>query len=335
MSHRIGLRGIALLAIVASGMLVGAQTPLPTLLVLNKSENALVVVDPASKRVLGKVPTGEGPHELAVAADGKLAFVSNYGSGQAPGHTISVVDLAARKELRRVDLKPFTRPHGLFAADGKVYFTAEANRAIGRYDPAANQIDWVMGTGQTSTHMVLLNKDSSRIFTANIGSDSIMVLERGANPGAWNATVVPVGRGPEGLDLSPDGTQLWAAHSRDGGVSIVDVAAKKVTQTLNLQTKRSNRLKFTPDGRLALVSDLDGGELVVVDVASRKEIKRVKLGRAPEGILVAPDSSRAYVAVNGDDYVAIVDLKGLDVVDRIATGPGSGPDGLAWRSAGR
>lgn len=327
---RIRLRSIVSLALLASGVLVTAQTTAPTLLVLNKSENVLVIIDPPSKKVLGRVPTGEGPHELAVSADGKLAFVGNYGSGQTPGHTMSVIDLAARKELRRVDLKPFSRPHGIFVANGKVYFTAEANRAIGRYDPATNQIDWLMGTGQNSTHMILLNKDSNRIFTANIGSDSVTVLERGTNPGAWNATVVPVGRGPEGIDLSPDGSQIWTAHSRDGGVSIIDVAAKKVTQTLNLQTKRSNRLKLTPDGRLALVSDLDGGELVVVDVAARKEIKRVKLGRAPEGILVVPDGSRAYVAVNGDDYLAIVDLKTLEATDRIATGAGSGPDGLAW-----
>jgi len=307
-----------------------AQTPSGALIVLNKDEAALVIVDPSTKKVVGRVPTGEGPHEVAVSSDGKLAFVANYGA-QTPGQTISIIDLAARKELRRLDLGTLRRPHGIFfAGDGKVYFTAEVNRLIARYDPTAGQIDWLMGTGQTGTHMVLVNKDQTRIATANIGSDSITIMERGNNSLAWNQTVVPVGKGPEAIDLSPDEREIWTAHSRDGGVSIIDVATKKVAQTLNLQTKRSNRLKFTPDGKLVLVSDLDTGELVVLDAPGRTEIKRLKLGKNPEGILVAPDGAHAYVAVNGDNFISIVDLKTLSEVGRIE--PGAGPDGMAWKS---
>jgi YVTN family beta-propeller protein len=211
-----------------------------------------------------------------------------------------------------------------------VYFTAEVNRLIGRYDPSAGQIDWLMGTGQTGTHMVLVTKDQARIATANIGSDSITIMERGNNPLGWNQTVVAVGKGPEAIDFSPDERELWTAHSRDGGVSIIDVATKKVTQTLRIQTKRSNRLKFTPDGKLVLVSDLDAGELVILDAPGRKEIKRLKLGKNPEGILVAPDGAHAYVAVNGDNFISIVDLKTLAEAGRIETG--AGPDGMAWKN---
>jgi len=300
------------------------------LVVLNKDEAALVIVDVSTRKVVGRVPTGEAPHEVAVSSDGKLAFVANYGA-QTPGQTISVIDLAARKELRRLDLGALRRPHGVFyAADGKVYFTAETNRLIARYDPSAGQIDWMMGTGQAGTHMVLVTRDESRIVTANIGSDSITIMERGSNSLAWNETIVAVGKGPEGIDLSPDEREIWTAHSRDGGVSLVDVATKKVIQTLNLQTKRSNRLKFTPDGKLVLVSDLDAGELVVVDAPARKQIKRLKLGKNPEGILVAPDGAHAYVAVNGDNFVSIVDLKTFAETGRIETG--AGPDGMAWKS---
>ena len=80
------------------------------------------------------MPTGEAPHELTVSADGRTAFVGNYGA-QTPGSTISVIDLTAMKELRRVDVSPLRRPHGMFFADGKVYFTAEVNRIVARYDP--------------------------------------------------------------------------------------------------------------------------------------------------------------------------------------------------------
>jgi YVTN family beta-propeller protein len=191
-------------------------------------------------------------------------------------------------------------------------------------------VDWLLGTGQNTTHMVLVSKDSSRIFTANIGSDSISVLERGSNPMNWNQTVIAVGKGPEAIDMSPDGKEIWTAHSRDGGVSIIDIAGKKVVQTIDLHTKRSNRLKFTPDGKRVLVSDLDGGEVVALDVAGRKEIKRIKMGRTPEGILITPDGSRAYVGVAGENFVAILDMNTLEVTGHISTG--TGPDGMAWRN---
>jgi YVTN family beta-propeller protein len=304
-----------------------STSPTARLLVLNKEDATLAIIDPESGATAGTVPVGQGPHELVTSADGKFAFASNYGTGPAPGHTISMIDLAARKELRRIDVAPLSRPHGLAFAGGKLYFTAEADKKIARYDPATNTIDWQFETGQNGTHMVLPAKDARTLFTSNIGSDSISVIEPGAG-GAWTQTVVPVGKGPEGLDLSPDGRELWSAHSRDGGVSVVDVRTKTVAHTINAGTKRSNRIKLTPDGKFALISDLEAGDLVVLDTGTRKEIKRLALGKMPEGILIAPGGSRAFVAVNGDNHVAVVDLKTWQVTKKITTGVG--PDGMAW-----
>jgi len=109
---------------------------------------------------------------------------------------------------------------------------------------------------------------------------------------------------------------------------VIDVASKKVTATLDFKTKRTNRLKFTPDGKLVLITDDAGGELVVVDVAARKERKRLKVGQGPEGTLVQPDGAKAYVALSRDNAVAVIDLNTLEVTGKIATG--NGPDGLAW-----
>ena len=297
----------------------------PTLLVVNKIESTLAFVDPATGQVTGRVPTGDGPHE--VVTDGTRAYVTNYGA-QTPGATLSVVDVAGRKEMRRVDLGPLQRPHGLVMAEGMVYFTAEINRVVARYDPAADRVDWVMGTGQTGTHMIAAHGGGATFFTTNIGSDSVSVLARGANPLAWTVSTIAVGKGPEAIDISPDGGEVWVAHSRDGGVSVVDAASRRVTRTLDLRTKRSNRLKFTPDGALVLITDLDGGELVVADARTRAEVKRIPLGRSPEGILVEPGGTRAYVAVTGDNVVAVVNLETLQVIGRIETG--TGPDGMAW-----
>jgi len=326
-----GLLGLAVAAAVpgVASMQSGGQGPV--LLVLNKEDATLAIVDAASGKVTGLVPTGDGPHEVVASPDGKLAFASNYG-GTTPGNTISMIDLATRKEVRRIDTSPIRRPHGLAFVDGKLYFTAELNRLIARYDPTTDKVDFLLGTGQTTTHMVIVNKEQTRIVTANIGGNSIAVFERGANPNAtWNETVVPVGQGPEGMDVSPDGKEIWAAHSRDGGVSVIDAATKKVVATLDLKTKQSNRLKFTPDGRIVLISDLIANQIVVLDAATRAEIKRIPTGQRPLGILMVPDGSRAYIAINTDNYVSVFDLKSLTITGQISTG--KGPDGMAWIAA--
>ena len=307
-----------------------AQIPSPAIVVLSEDSSSLAIIDVQTKRIVGRVPTGEGPHEVAASADGKLAFVTNYGLTDPvkPGDSISVIDLVARKELRRVRIGAAARPHGITFAGGKVYFTAEGFKMIGSYDPASDQIDWMLGNGQDRTHMLVLNDDLNRIFASNVGSDNIVAMERLADSPDWAVTVIPVGKGPMAIDISPDGKEVWTAHTLDGGVSVVDAAAKKVVQTLSLGTKRTNRLKFTPDGKHVLLTDRDGGELLVLDAATRKLVKRIPVGRRPSGILIVPDGSLAYVAVQADDNLAIIDLKTFEVTGRIPTD--SNPDGMAW-----
>jgi YVTN family beta-propeller protein len=312
-----------------------AQAAPPSLLVLEKGTRSLAIVDPERLEIVARVDAGDDPHEVVASEDGRLAFVSNYGAFSTPGHTLSVVDLVARRALPAVDLGALRAPHGLEFAGGKVYFTAEGSKAIGRYDPATRQIDWTLGLGQDRTHMLVVSRDLARIYTSDVNSDTITILERatGGDVSGWTMTHVPVGKGPEGFDVSPDGKELWAANSHDGTVSVVDLGARKVAQTLTLGTKRSNRLRFTPDGMRVLISDLGSGDLLILDAATRLELKRLNLGHGAAGILIAGDGARALVAVSPDDAVAVVDLKSLSVTGRIPTG--KGPDGMAWSGAVR
>lgn len=307
-----------------------AQNPSPMLLVLEKDDKSLALIDPAAGKVIARIPAGEDPHEIVASEDGHFAYISNYGAFRKPQHTLSVVDLAARKALPPVDLGALLAPHGLNMVNGSVYFTAEGSKAIGRYNPSSRQIDWILGLGQNRTHMLVVAKDESRIFTSNVNSDSISILDRdkGGDASGWIQTTIPVGKGPEGFDVSPDGKEVWAANSHDGTVSIIDLASRKVVETIDVHTKMANRLEFTPDGKLVLISDLRAGDLVVVDTSTRKEIKRLNLGRGAAGVLIVPDGSRAYVAVSPDNKVCVVDLKTLTVVGSIATG--NGPDGMAF-----
>lgn len=301
-----------------------------TLLVLEKNDKSMAIVDAASLKVLARVPAGEDPHEIVASDDSRFAYISNYGAFGNPQHTLSVVDLTARKELPAIDLGSLIAPHGLDFVNGKVYFTAEGSKAIGRYDPATKRIDWTLGLGQNRTHMLLVSPDENRIYASNVNSDSISILDRDKKGDAsgWIETVIPVGKGPEGFDVSPDGTELWAANSHDGTVSVINLASRSVTQTFESHTQAVNRVKFTPDGRLVLLSDLRSGDLIAIDVATRKEVKRISMGRGCAGILIVPDGSRAYVAVSADNNIAVVDLKTLTITARIPTG--NGPDGMAW-----
>jgi len=188
-------RALPCLILVLTSLSGAAQGPSGRLVVLNKEDATLVTVDPASGRVLGRVPTGEAPHEVAVSADGRTAVVGNYGA-QTPGSTISVIDLTAMKELHRVDVSPLRRPHGVFFNGGSVYFTSETNRILARYDVASNRIDWLFGTGQSGTHMVWANADASKMYACNIGSDSIAMVDLKTLAVTGR---IETGRGPDGM----------------------------------------------------------------------------------------------------------------------------------------
>ena len=339
----------------AATLLIAAETPQSALLVLSKGQQALFIVDPSTLTVVGQVPSGPDPHEVIASADGKTAYISNYGGGSY--NTITVVDLLNQKTLPIIDLGALRGPHGLEFVGGKLWFTAEGAKVAGSYDPATNKVDWVLGTGQDRTHMIYVFPDLNRILTSNVNSATITFIEKGTGPGqglgrgpngppqgapngpagaglmggpqpSWRETQIPVGHGSEGFDVSPDGKEIWVANAQDGTISIIEVASKKVVQTLDANVHGANRLKFTPDGKLVFVSTLGGPDLVILDAAARNEAKRVKIGRGAAGILMQPDGSRAFVACTPDDYVAVIDLKSLEMTGKLTAG--KQPDGLAW-----
>jgi YVTN family beta-propeller protein len=293
------------------------------LLVLNKSENTLAIVDPSILKVVARVSTGEAPHEVTVSADGRLAFVSNYGTGERPGNSLSVIDIAARKDLKRVDLGALIRPHGITEANGKIYFTVEGSRAVARYDPVANSVDWIMGTGQAGTHMVVASRTSGKLFTANIGSNTVSAIEVGSS----KVTQILVGNGPEGIAISPDDREVWVAHRQDGTLSIIDTATDKVKETFRVR-QSPIRVKFTPDGKRVLVSDPQSGDVIVIDAATRKEVKRIQVGGGPVGMVITLDGHRAFVARSQANKVSMINVDDLTVAGEFE--PGLQPDGLAF-----
>ena len=327
-------RVVAMLTVCAMGLAAWGtrsaaqqKTPRPALLVLNKDASELAIVDPATLKVVARVGTGPIPHEVAVSRDGRIALATNYGEHQN-GTSLSVIDLDAQKE-HRLELKDLVGPHGVEFFEDKFYFTAEGSKKIASYNPSTNQVDWTHEIGQNRTHMLVVSPGGHTIYTSNVNSDSVTAVVANADRTQWNNTVIPVGKGPEGIDISPDGSEVWAANSGDGTVSVIDTKTKKVKETINVGTKHSNRVKFAPDGLFVLISDIGSGDLVVVNTATRKEMKRLHLGSSAAGILIVPDGSKAFVAVSGDNKVAVVDLQSFAVLSTFETG--KDPDGMAWR----
>jgi YVTN family beta-propeller protein len=336
-----------------AGAVVPQSTPSRSLLALSKRNHTLAIVDAKSLQVIALAPVGPDPHEVIASSDGKTAYVSIYGGGRY--HALSVIDLVRQKALPDIDTGALNGPHGLAFVGGKLWFTAEGAKVVASYDPASARIDWIMGTGQNRTHMLYVTPDEQRIYTTNVSSATVSILEQvalppmgpppgnrppqGSEPPApppggnqphmdWNETVIPVGKGDEGFDVASDGRELWTANAQDGTLSVVDLTTRTVTATLDAKTFGANRLKFTPDGKLVLISSLRGGDLVIYDAASRKEFKRVKIGHGAAGILMDPEGNRAFIACGPDNHVAVLDLKTLEVSGHIDVG--GEPDGLAW-----
>ncbi len=331
------------LAVIAATWLAVAPLAAETLLVVRKSGDALDFVDPGSGLRLASVSLGRAPHEISVSPDGRLAAVSNYGTREQPGSTLSIVDLEQPRELRRIDLAPHARPHGVawYAAD-RIAVTAEGSRHLLLVDPLAGRIESAIATGQDVSHMVVVSRDGLRAYVTNIGSGTTTVIDLAAGRKLGD---VATGGGSEGLALTPDGRELWVAARDDGHIAVVDTSSLAVTAMLPLQGMPI-RLAITQDGDTALATCARSGELVAFDMDTRGERARRRIdvppsedsqsrpfaraapgSPAPVGMLLSPDGRSIFVAATLGDRIAQFDAATLAPVRAFQVN--GEPDGLA------
>ena len=319
---------------------LGAQA---ALIVLNKSDARASLVDISSGTVVATLPTGDGPHEVAVSPDGFTAVVGNYGA-QTPGSSLTVLDLRRRAVVRTIDLGQYRRPHGIvWLGDGRrVLVTVEQNRAVLEVDVAAGLVTRSIATDQNGTHMVALAPDGKTAYTANIGSGSVTRIDVES---ARAVQTVITGKGPEALDVSPDGREVWAA---DRTLDYITVLGAATLDSLgSMPTLRfPNRLKFTLDGKRVLVSNATAGAITVYDVQKRALIKTIPIpfdpskkraeavlgdmgnSAVPLGILLEPGGKRAWVATAALGEIVEIDLIALMITRTIHAG--NNPDGMAY-----
>lgn len=306
------------------------------LIVLNKSGHEAVLVDPATLEIVKRLPTGTGPHEAAVSPDGRTAYVANYGAyrlfreGEQPtlvrGNTLSVVDLVKREVTDTLDLGDYLMPHGIWVSgDGKkLWVTSEATKTVLEVDLPSGKIAHRWETGQEVSHMLVPAPDESKLYVANIGSGSCTIIDRGSG----EVTTVETGKGAEGIDVSPDGREVWVTNRAAGTISIIDAKANRVVETLEADGEFPIRAKFTPDGREVWVSCMRSHAVHVFDAKTRKIVARIAVKENPIGIQMSPDGGQAFIASTNANHITVVDVKKREVTGGFS--PGEEPDGMAW-----
>lgn len=329
--------------LLTAALLPGPDVAAETLLVVRKSDSALDFVDPGSALRLATVPLGHAPHEVSVAPDGQLAVVSNYGTREVPGSTLSIVDLEQPREVRRIDLAPHTRPHGVawFAPD-RIAVTTEGSRHLLVVEPSSGRIVQAIATGQEVSHMVAVAPGGARAYVANIGSGSMTALDLAAGR---KLADVATGRGSEAIAITPDGREIWVGAREAGHIAIVGAHTLEVTARIELPGIPI-RIAMAPDGRKAFVTCAGSSELVVLETATRRVLRRRRIdvplapgatdrpyariaagSVLPVGLLVSPDGRSVYVAATMGDAVLRLDTS--DAAVQQALPVGGEPDGLA------
>ena len=312
---RYGTLPILLLAI---ALPLGADV----LAVANRGGTSITLIEPQTMQVVGKVEVGLDPHEIAIGPDPRYAYVSNYGGSY--GTSLSVVDLQTR-EARDISIAPLTGPHGIVSVAGKIWFTAERSRSIGRYDPATDRVDWVGRTNQNGSHMLAVRADGSVAYTANMTNATASISPVGSGPESVAKVNVQVVGGSEGIALSPDGKELWVGSRNFNGISIIDTATEQVIATI-LPGTFAYRLTFSPDGRHVFVPR--AGEVAVIDATKRSQVRTIALKSLPISVLIMPDNRTMYVGTMQPSEVLKIDVTTGEIRARVAmTGTA---DGLAY-----
>lgn len=314
------------------------EKPHGTIIASNMRDNTATIIDASSGKVVATLATGEAPHEVAVTHDGKWAVVSNYGTRERAGKSITVIDVAHLTVARTIDLGEYRRPHGMafFPGDSLLAVTSEVSRAVLLVDFRSGRVVGTVPTSARASHMLAMSSAGNELFTTNVADGSISRLDVGRKV---TRLVIPVAKQVEGIAITPDGKHVWVGSNADGIVVVIDVDRGQATDTLR-GFGIPYRLAISRDGRTAVVTDPARAEVRVFDTATRRQRVLISVPRvdivqtaevpgspSPEGVTLSPDGRWAFVTLQGRNLVAMIDLESGTIASYAPTGTWS--DGIA------
>ena len=312
----------------------GAFAQQPRLLVAQKGDASLAIVDPAAGKIVAVVPEGGVTgHEVTASPDGRLAYVPVYGNSGVgkpgtDGHNMVVIDIASGKVVGNVEWGHPVRPHmPIFGKDGLLYVTTELDKTISIIDPKTLTIVGTIPTGQPESHMLALSHDGQHGFTANVGPGTVSVLDI---PGRKTVAVIPISKETQRIAISPDDKWVFTADQTQPRLAVIDTATNKVGLWVPLEGIAYGTAP-TLDGKFLLVTIPKNGAVAVVDLNTMKVVRSVATPPDPQEVTMRPGGKSAYVSCVGSHTVAEVDLATWKVTRKIDDGTNS--DGIAW--AGR
>jgi len=332
------------LMITLAGLLFVVPVYSATLLVGNKSAASVNLIDLDSGETVATTETREGPHEIAVSGDGKLAVVTNYGTGANPGNSLTVIEVEKGKAVGTIDLGEYSRPHGIvFMPDSRhVLVTAEGAKSLVKVDVYLGKVVKAVPTGQSTSHMLAYDPSGMRAYVSNMGSASVSLIDvRHGELLSFESS----GSGAEGIALGKNGLDLWVTNRGEDTVSLFDARYLRLLGKIDVGGFPI-RAEVTPDGSRVLVSSARSGTLSVIDVAKRELVQQENLGlqlqgadkslfggqfgksSIPIGIEIAPDGQRVWIAHAGIDRVQELDGESLKQTRIFSTGPE--PDAMAY-----
>lgn len=342
--HRSTLSTLLAAALLIAITLVPDSGGAQTLLVANKTDNTVDLIDVITGESTATLPTGMAPHEVEVSPDGSRAVISNYGNRDKPGSSLTIVDVPNARVLRTVDLGEHSRPHGLaWVGENRVAVTTEGSAHLVVVDIEAGRVLAQIPTEQEISHMVATTPGGERAFVANIGSGTVTVID--LTTGGKLADL-ETGEGAEGIAITPDGSEVWITNRAADTITIVEPQSLEILDTVACKGFPI-RVAFTPDGGRALVSVARAGEVVVFDAQRRQELARRQLDLStvpdassrlfgdtfgespvPVGLVIHPAGDLAWVAATQADVVVVVRTEDLEVQDLLRAG--KEPDGMSF-----
>jgi len=310
----------------------GASTSHGLLLVANKGNQTLGIVDPDAGREVAEIPEGGiTGHEVAASPEGQTAFVPIYGNSGVgkpgtDGRTMAVIDLASRRVVKTLDFDKPLRPHcAVFGPkNGLLYVTTELANSITVIDPKSLRIISSIPTGQRESHMLAITQDGRRGYTANVGPGTVSAIDLVAQK---PLAIIPISRQTQRISLSVDDHWAFTADQTAPRLAVIDTTTNKVTTWVELPTEAYGTAP-TPDGRWLLITLPAANKVGVLDIETMKMARTIAVDKLPQEILVRPDGEVAYVSCMASGKIAALNLKTWQVEQLITVGPQA--DGLAW-----